>query len=48
MKPFEIGQRKVTDIQFRNVTRLELGGGFDRSIGKYCFILFYFHLSKNT
>ncbi|CAF4757686.1 unnamed protein product, partial [Rotaria socialis] len=23
--PFEIGQRKVTDIQLRNVTRLDLG-----------------------
>ncbi|CAF4872815.1 unnamed protein product, partial [Rotaria sp. Silwood2] len=23
--PFKIGQRKVTDIQLRNVTRLDLG-----------------------
>ncbi|CAF4669233.1 unnamed protein product [Rotaria socialis] len=37
--PFEIGKYKVTDIQLRNVTRLDLNPYFDRSHGKllYCF-----------
>jgi hypothetical protein len=42
--PFEIGQRKVTDIQFQNVTRLHLGFCSSRLIGKY--FIFYFDASN--
>ncbi|CAF4557537.1 unnamed protein product, partial [Rotaria sp. Silwood2] len=33
--PFEKGQYKVSDIQFRNVTRLDLGNFLTGTISKY-------------
>ncbi len=33
--PFEIGQRNLNDIRFRNVTKIQFENWYSRSIGMY-------------